>query len=101
MALVNWTEQSIEDIEAIANYIALHSPKFASLQVNRFFEKTEILETQSFIGRIVPEVKNKMIREIILGNYRIIYKIVSPARIDILTVHHSSMKLPKKRLRKN
>jgi addiction module RelE/StbE family toxin len=101
MALVHWTEQSIEDIDAIANYISLQSPKFASLQVQKIFEKVEILESQSFIGRVVPEMRNKMIRELLLGNYRIIYRIVSASRIDILTVHHSAMKLPKKRLRKN
>jgi mRNA-degrading endonuclease RelE of RelBE toxin-antitoxin system len=37
---------------------------------------------------MVPEVEDKTIRELILGNYRIIYKIY-PSRIDVLTVHHS------------
>lgn len=39
------------------------------------------------LGRIVPELKNAIFRELIIGNYRIIYKIVSKNQIDILTIH--------------
>lgn len=89
MADVKWTPQSLEDVEDIALFIARDSEKYAKLQVHRFFLKTEILQTQPFAGRIVPEIGKKTIRELIQGNYRIIYKIVNANRIDILTVHHS------------
>jgi len=42
---------------------------------------------------MVPEIEDESIRELILGSYRIIYKIVSQERIDILTVHHSARML--------
>jgi mRNA-degrading endonuclease RelE of RelBE toxin-antitoxin system len=35
-------------------------------------------------------MQDENIRELILGNYRIIYRIISEERIDILTVHHSA-----------
>jgi toxin ParE1/3/4 len=41
-------------------------------------------------GKMVPEFLLPELRELIEGNYRIIYRIVSEERIDILTIHHSS-----------
>jgi toxin ParE1/3/4 len=90
MVEVNWTDQAIEDINNIAEFIAKDSPKYADIQVERFFNRAKILETSYLIGRIVPETNNKSIRELILNNYRIIYVIVNKQRVDILTVHHAN-----------
>lgn len=95
MVEVRWTDQSLMDIENIAGFIAKDSERYAAIQVERFFEETEILTSFPYAGRIVPEIKNQYIREIIFGNYRIIYKIVSSDKIDILTIHHSSRPIKK------
>ena len=89
MVDVKWTKRALKDIDNIADYIAKDSFHYAQIQVKRFFDKVEILKKYPSIGRIVPEKKQENIREIILGNYRVIYKIVSKEQIDILTVHHS------------
>ena len=65
MVEVRWTAQSIEDIENIAEYIAKDSPKFASLQTNLFFKSVAILENFPKAGRMVPELGNKKVRELI------------------------------------
>jgi plasmid stabilization system protein ParE len=58
-----------------------------------------LLEKNPKIGRKVPEAGYKdKIREIIQGNYRIIYQIANKDLINILTVHHSSRKLTKSRM---
>lgn len=93
MVVVNWTDQSIEDIANIAVFIAQNSEKYAKIQTQRFFEKAKILETFPQTGRVVPELKDINIRELILGNYWIIYKVVSTTKVDILTVHHSRRQL--------
>jgi toxin ParE1/3/4 len=90
MVEIKWTQQSIEDINNIADYIAKDAVNFANLQVERIFERVEILKSTPLSGRIVPEINNLKIRELILGNYRIIYKVLNKRRIDILTVHHSA-----------
>ena len=90
MVEVKWTDQSLEDIHNIAEYIAADSEKFASIQVEKFFERVEVLNKYPTVGKVVPEVGKQNIRELISGNYRIIYKIISKSRIDILTVHHAS-----------
>jgi toxin ParE1/3/4 len=89
MAEVRWTNQSLDDINNIAEFIAKDSVRYATLQVERFFELSEILEQQPNAGRVVPEFHDETLRELILGNYRLIYLLVSKDRIDILTVHHS------------
>ncbi|WP_133758620.1 type II toxin-antitoxin system RelE/ParE family toxin [Gelidibacter sediminis] len=52
-----------------------------------------MLHSQIYSGQTVPEINKQHTRQLIEGHYRIIYKVVSPSRIDILTVHHSSRNL--------
>ena len=94
MVEVRWTPLALEDIDNIAEYIAKDSEKFALIQTERFFERALILINQPNAGRIVPEANDKTLRELISGNYRIIYRVISKSRIDILTVHHSAKQLP-------
>ncbi len=93
MVKIIWTDQSLDDVDSIADFIAKDSLKYAKIQVRRFFDRVELLKSHPKAGRIVPELENKLIRELIIGNYRIIYKIRSKERIDILTVHHSRGRL--------
>jgi addiction module RelE/StbE family toxin len=90
MAQVIWTEQAIEDIDNIAEYISKNSLKYAQIQVYKFFDLASILELQPKAGRKVPETSDESIRELITGTYRLIYKIRHDNDILILTVHHSS-----------
>jgi toxin ParE1/3/4 len=90
MARINWTVQAVDDMEKIAEYIAKDSPKYAAIQIKRFRERVKILKNQQNIGSVVPELNSPKVKELILGNYRIIYEIISKNRIDILTVHHSA-----------
>lgn len=90
MAEIRWTDLALSDIENIAEFIAKDSETYARIQVERFFEETEILVSFPLSGRIVPELKDKNIREIVFGSYRIIYRIFSKEYVDIITIHHSS-----------
>jgi addiction module RelE/StbE family toxin len=100
MAKINWTSNSLEDIETIAEYIAKDSIRYAELQVVELLESVECLEGFPKTGRIVPEVGNNSIRELIVGFYRLIYRIKSDQHIDILTIYHTKRKLTKKEIKK-
>ena len=89
MVQINWTTQAQNDLEEIKNYISLDSVKYAEATVLKLFHSVDILQTNSAIGRVVPEIQNENLRELIKGNYRIMYWIVDETRIDILTVHHA------------
>ena len=89
MAEVTWTTQSLDDIEAISQFISRDSHYYASLFAQNIFEKVKILEIFPRTGRIVPESDSESIREIFHGNYRIIYR-VEHEQVEILTIHHGS-----------
>jgi len=99
MVRINWTFQAKEDLKSIADYISRDSKKYAKLQVLRIRNRTGILKSQPFSGKLVSEINKENIREIITGNYRIIYKIKSKNQLDILTIHHSARDLAKRKLK--
>jgi len=45
-------------------------------------------------GRVVPELGEPRVREVIHGAYRIIYETHSPDRVEILTVFRGSRQFP-------
>jgi plasmid stabilization system protein ParE len=75
MAEIIWTDQALEDIESIAEYISRDSFHYAQLAVRKIFGTVKRLSLFPESGRIVPEIEQKNIKELILGNYRIIYRI--------------------------
>jgi toxin ParE1/3/4 len=94
MVKIIWTQRSLDDLKSIAEYISKDSLKYASLTLERIIDVTKHLEINPRIGRMVPEIgRNDKIREVIFGNYRIIYKITSTLTVHILTVHHSAKRL--------
>lgn len=90
MAKVIWTARSLKDLEEIGEYISRDSASYARLTLEKLIDTTGLLEKNLQIGRIVPEIKQRDIREIITGNYRIIYQTKEKQYAYILTVHHSS-----------
>ncbi|MBI1781286.1 MAG: type II toxin-antitoxin system RelE/ParE family toxin [Sphingobacteriales bacterium] len=100
MGEVRFTEQSVNDLEEIGRYISLDSTTYARLQIEKIISRTDILEIFPRIGRVVPELNNKSVREIIEGNFRIIYLIVNKQTVHILTIHHSARRFNATQLRK-
>jgi toxin ParE1/3/4 len=90
MVKIVWTELSISDLKEIFEYISEDSNRYAALTVNKIYQRVQVLIENPSLGRIVSEFNEKFIRELIEGNYRIIYRIKSEQQIDILRVYHSS-----------
>jgi toxin ParE1/3/4 len=61
--------------------------------IHSIFDRVEQVKDFSTCGRSVPEVNRKNLRELIISNYRIIYRI-EPKAISILTVKHCRQILP-------
>jgi toxin ParE1/3/4 len=93
MVKLIWTDQAIEDLGNIGDYIALNSEKYAKFTIKKLYERTDVLKIFPKSGRIVPEKNEENIRELIEGNYRIIYEIFSDELIYVLTVFHSAREL--------
>lgn len=93
MARIVWTEPAIKDLESIHAFIARDSKYYADAFVADLIQKTERLEQFSYSGRVVPEIGDEQTRELLVGNYRIIYDIRAEL-VRILTVIHSARELP-------
>jgi toxin ParE1/3/4 len=88
-ARIFWTRQAREDLREIRAFIARDAPATASAFVRRLRQSVERLRGFPHSGQVVPELGREAIREILRGNYRIIYR-VPPSRVDILAVYHSA-----------
>lgn len=93
MVEVRWTLRAIHDLEKQANFISQVSASSAELFVRNAIEKSLLLENFPRIGRIVPEIENEFIRELIYGRYRMIYRIVSEDLVHVIAVHPSAIPL--------
>ncbi|MBA4391240.1 MAG: plasmid stabilization protein [Syntrophus sp. (in: bacteria)] len=88
-----WAPLAIDRASEIAGYIAQDNPDAAENWVNSIFEKVEKLKAFPESGRIVPEANDSAIRELIYGNYRIVYR-VEEKRLSVLTIRHGKQILP-------
>lgn len=93
MIKLRWTTQAVEDLEAIRNFIANDSAAYADLAVARLLEAVERLEHFPRSGRIVPELSDPQLREIIESPYRIVYR-VRDETVEVLTVFRASRLMP-------
>ncbi|MBT8467175.1 MAG: type II toxin-antitoxin system RelE/ParE family toxin [Deltaproteobacteria bacterium] len=89
MTKLRWTTQAVEDVEAIRKFIANDSDVYADLVVARLVEAVERLELFPHSGRIVPELADPQLREIIESPYRIVYRVFDE-RVEVLTVFRAS-----------
>jgi toxin ParE1/3/4 len=86
---IYWTRQARDDLRAVKAHIARDAPKTAVTYVRKLRDSVKRLAKFPFSGEVVPEFSREDLREILQGNYRIIYR-VSTNRVDILTVFHSA-----------
>jgi len=88
-----WSPLAIDRASEIAEYIALDKPSAADKWITTVFLKVEQLASSPEIGRVVPEIGNEQFRELIYGNYRIVYRI-EKKQVSILTIRHGKQILP-------
>jgi toxin ParE1/3/4 len=71
---VVWSRRALQDLEAIAEYIAEDSPAYAAVVVRNIVQQTRLLSQFPRSGRKVPEFDDENIRELLAYSYRIIYR---------------------------
>ncbi len=90
---VLWTEQAFARLAEIEDYIAADNPATAQRFVAGLIERASLLAGTPQMGRIVPELPESKLRELIEGNYRIVYR-VHRKTVQILTVFESHRRFP-------
>lgn len=85
-----WTPEGIDAFRGHYSYIENDSPLNADRFEAKVFEIIDLVSLNPFMGRVTIELKDEMVREIIIyGTFRIIYEIFDH-RIEILTIRRTA-----------
>jgi plasmid stabilization system protein ParE len=90
-----FTDRFLGRVEEFSDYISLDDTPTAIKWAQEVFDRCEQLRSHPESGRIVPEIGRPEIRDLLHGNYRLIYEVKSK-QIDMLTIWHTSQELPDK-----
>ena len=82
-----WSPLALTQAEEIACYIAEDNRSAAERWLMGLFTEVDRLADYPESGRHVPEIRRSEVRELIYGEYRIIYR-TKTAAVAILTVRH-------------
>lgn len=85
---LEWLQEADLDLYQISAYIAMDSMFYADKTVEQVQLKAQMLKSFPYMGRIVPEINQYSIRELIYKSYRIIYQ--NYHKIYIIRIIHSS-----------
>lgn len=90
---VEWTDTALEQLWSIHEFLSLTSTENARHMVDRLLRRSQLVGRFPQSGRRVVEFDVPHVREVIEGQYRIVYTI-TPDRIDIVAVFHGRQQPP-------
>ena len=91
MAEVRWTEESVQWLRDIYDYIASDNPAAATRVVDSIYQKAQVLIDQPGIGYKYHSVSGREVLILLYGHYRITYLIKESGDIDILGIFHGAL----------
>lgn len=92
MAAVIWTVPALDQLDDIAEYIALDNPDAAKALVSRIFEASDRLARFPDSGSPPPELADSVYREMVVPPCRIFYR-HEKAKLFILHVMRQEQRL--------
>ena len=93
MTRVVWTVPALEDVEAARAFVARDSPRYARALVERLLAAAERLAEFPLAGRVVPELGQATIREVLEGSYRLVYRVTAD-EAQVVAVVHGARQFP-------
>lgn len=94
MEKIEWSELAVADLQSIHEYISQDSAFYADRLIDKIAGRIDQLKNFPQSGRVVPELNNEVVRELIEGSYRIVY-LIEDGCVSIVRIHHSAMILKK------
>ncbi len=82
---LRWSDRAGAELKDIGRYIRRDNPEAARKWVARLRQRARAAARSPLAGRVVPEFGRDEIREVLLGNYRIVYRVEEKA-LTVLTV---------------
>jgi plasmid stabilization system protein ParE len=90
---IRWSPQAADDLVSIRAFIARDSAHYANLVVQRIAAAIDLLASSPQMGRVVPEIGDPEVREIVVGAYRIVYRYRHDT-VEVTTIFHSARLYP-------
>jgi plasmid stabilization system protein ParE len=87
MSAIAWSEPALNDVKALRGWIGRDSEALSNQVVERIFDAVEQAIPFPRIGRVVSEVGDESVRELLFRTFRIVYK-AEAERIVVLSVLH-------------
>jgi len=91
-ARIIWSPEAADDLEHIADFIARDSPRYARQVATDVLEAVERAAIFPGAGRVVPELDDPAVREVLVYSYRILYR-MSVDAIHIAAIVHGARDL--------
>ncbi|HMW48057.1 MAG TPA: type II toxin-antitoxin system RelE/ParE family toxin, partial [Cellvibrionaceae bacterium] len=89
---IEWSNSALNDLEDIHHYIHKDSPFYANQFIEKVFDRVDRLAEFPKSGRKIPEYDHPDWREVMVGDYRIMYFLDNKSLL-ILAVMHGSRDL--------
>jgi addiction module RelE/StbE family toxin len=97
---IKWTIRALNDLHDTYEFIAKDSRRYAQVQVENVQNAALNLTSFPLMGRVVPEFPYLPYREILVGNYRVIYRFEEEQNlVIIMAVAHGRQLLKISRLK--
>ena len=90
---VLWTRQAFLCLANLQAFVAADRPDAADRLVALLVRRAEALARSPLMGRQVPELPGSDLRELVEGNYRVVYR-AGAGRVEILTVFEGHRRFP-------
>ncbi len=92
-----WSDEALNDLHAIHDFIARDSDLYAGRMVERLIGRVEEVAKMPTIGHAVHEFPKLGLREVHQDNYRLIYAFTTK-ELRVLTVIHMKQVLRRRRI---
>jgi len=94
VARLRWTRPALDDLRDAQNYIARDSRAYARRTGRQVRAAASRLKSFPESGRFVPEFPGEGFREVIVGQYRVIYRyLVDEDLVAVMAVSHGARPL--------
>ena len=84
---VKWSDESLQDVAGIAEFIAKDSAYYAQHVVEAILDKGDSIAYFPESGRVVPELESEAIREQFIYSYRMVYQLTEGEILILAVVH--------------
>ncbi len=92
---ITFSQKALLQIEDIVRFIAADKPGAAQQWAHGVQQAVRNLKAFPYLGRQVPEYSIDTLRELLYGEYRIVYQVNIPlARLEVLSLFHSKQMFP-------